>query len=102
MVCLFFLLSFSHAHTHTPVFPFAHARANVNGKDISLYVNTKDKLATSSSMKKHDFKTAIDQIESALRGEDPAPNSYDVSLRTQRARDTFYSGLSVYLRFYLS
>lgn len=29
-------------------------------------------------MKKQDFKAAIDQIEEALKGNDPAPNSYDV------------------------
>lgn len=56
------------------------SRANVNGKDISLYENTKSKLATSSSMKKPDFKAAIDQIELALSGKDPAPNSYEVNL----------------------
>lgn len=74
MICLFFFyFSFSYASTRT------RSSANVNGKDISLYTAAKDKLATSSSMKKPDFKAAIDQIESALRGEDPAPNSYEVS-----------------------
>lgn len=54
-------------------------RANVQGKDISLYVNTKHKHATSSAMKKPDFKAAIDQIEAALQGNDAAPTSYDVN-----------------------
>lgn len=54
-------------------------RANVQGKDIFNYTTTKLRFATSSSMKKQDFKTAIDQIEAALQGDDPAPNSYEVS-----------------------
>lgn len=29
-------------------------------------------------MKKADFKAAVEQIEAALAGDDPAPNYYDV------------------------
>lgn len=53
-------------------------RANVQGKDIYMYADTKKKFATSSSMKKQDFKAAVDQIEAALQGDDPVPDSYDV------------------------
>ncbi|XP_055317671.1 hepatoma-derived growth factor-related protein 2-like isoform X2 [Sitodiplosis mosellana] len=58
---------------------------NVQAKDVSLYEKTKQKLATSSSMKKQDFKAAIDQIEDALRGNDPAPNSYEIPLDKSNA-----------------
>lgn len=50
----------------------------MQGKDIFRYAPTKQKYATSSSMKKPFFKAAIDQIEAALQGDDPAPNSYEV------------------------
>lgn len=43
-------------------------------------------------MKKPDFKAAIDQIESALRGEDPAPNSYEVNF-------TFFCFLCLFIYF---
>lgn len=59
---------------------FSDRRANVQGKDIFMYAATKQKFATSGSMKKTNFKAAIDQIESALKGDDPAPNSYEVIL----------------------
>lgn len=52
--------------------------ANIQGKDIFPYQNSKQKLATSSSMKKPEFKKAIDQIEAALHGDDAIPNSYEV------------------------
>lgn len=43
-----------------------------------MYANTKAKFATNGNMKKSNFKEAIDQIEAALNGQDPAPNSYEV------------------------
>lgn len=57
---------------------FGNCRANVQGKDIYLYANTKQKFATNNAMKKQDFKAAVDQIEAALQGNDSAPNSYEV------------------------
>lgn len=42
-------------------------------KDLFLYSNTKAQFATDKNLKKQNFKDAIDQIEAALRGEDPAP-----------------------------
>lgn len=58
---------------------FLYGRANVQGKDIFIYANTKQRFATSGAMKRQNFKDAIDQIELALQGEDPAPNSYEVN-----------------------
>lgn len=48
---------------------------NVQTKNMSLYVKTQWKFIASNSMKKKYFKAAIDQIERALKGDDPAPNS---------------------------
>lgn len=48
-------------------------RANVMGKDLFSYVDTKAQYATDKNLKKANFKEAIDQIEKALSGEDPAP-----------------------------
>lgn len=79
-VCLFLSspLSLSVSLYLCRTYALCLSRANVNGKDISLYSKAKEKHTTSSSMKKADFKAAIDQIELALRGQDSAPNSYEV------------------------
>lgn len=42
-------------------------------KDLFSYTNTKAQFATDKNLKKQNFKDAIDQIEAALHGEDPAP-----------------------------
>lgn len=42
-------------------------------KDLFLYTNTKAQFATDKNLKKPNFKDAIDQIEAALLGNDPAP-----------------------------
>lgn len=74
---------------------FVH-RANVVGKDISLYENSKHKLATSSSMKKPDFKAAIEQIEQALEGNDLAPPSYDVNEPLQITYNTIHFTIRIF------
>lgn len=43
-----------------------------------MYEKTKAKYATSGALKKADFKAAVEQIEAAVKGDDPAPNSYEV------------------------
>ncbi|KAH8337729.1 hypothetical protein KR074_010961 [Drosophila pseudoananassae] len=47
--------------------------ANIKLEDLFAYVGNKDKFATDRNMKRAKFSEAIDQIESALRGEDSAP-----------------------------
>lgn len=42
-------------------------------KDLFSYTSTKAQFATDKNLKKQNFKEAIDQIEAALRGDDPAP-----------------------------
>lgn len=80
-------------------FSLSNARANVQGKDITLYVKTKQKFATNVSMKKPNFKAAIEQIELALNGEDPAPISYDVTERTSFLTLTLIKFIHRFIRF---
>lgn len=47
--------------------------ANIKVEDLFTYVENKEKFATDKNMKRAKFNEAIDQIESALRGEDSAP-----------------------------
>ncbi|XP_034484861.1 PC4 and SFRS1-interacting protein [Drosophila innubila] len=47
--------------------------ANIKIEDLFTYVENKEKFATDKNMKRAKFNEAIDQIESALRGEDSAP-----------------------------
>lgn len=47
--------------------------ANIKLEDLFAYSETKAKYATDKIMKRKGFKEAIDQIESALSGEDPSP-----------------------------
>ncbi|KAH8388385.1 hypothetical protein KR093_005370 [Drosophila rubida] len=47
--------------------------ANIKVEDLFTYVENKEKFATEKNMKRAKFNEAIDQIESALRGEDSAP-----------------------------
>uniref|UniRef100_A0A2M3ZI62 Putative transcription coactivator n=1 Tax=Anopheles braziliensis TaxID=58242 RepID=A0A2M3ZI62_9DIPT len=50
---------------------------NVQVEDLFPYEESKEKFATEINMK--DFKEAIEQIESALAGEDPTPASFSKS-----------------------
>ncbi|KAM8703921.1 hypothetical protein ACLKA7_008533 [Drosophila subpalustris] len=47
--------------------------ANIKIEDLFTYAENKEKFATDKNMKRAKFNEAIDQIESALRGEDSAP-----------------------------
>ncbi|XP_062123698.1 PC4 and SFRS1-interacting protein [Drosophila sulfurigaster albostrigata] len=47
--------------------------ANIKVEDLFTYVENKEKFATDKNMKRPKFNEAVDQIESALRGEDSAP-----------------------------
>lgn len=47
--------------------------ANIKVEDLFTYKENKEKFATDKNMKRAKFNEAIDQIESALRGEDSAP-----------------------------
>lgn len=47
--------------------------ANIKIEDLFTYKENKEKFATDRNMKRAKFNEAIDQIESALRGEDSAP-----------------------------
>lgn len=47
--------------------------ANIKIEDLFTYVENKEKFANPKNMKRAKFSEAIDQIESALRGEDSAP-----------------------------
>ncbi|XP_017845447.1 hepatoma-derived growth factor-related protein 2 isoform X2 [Drosophila busckii] len=47
--------------------------ANIKLEDLFTYVENKDKFATDKNMKRAKFSDAIDQIESAVRGDDSAP-----------------------------
>ncbi|XP_030371394.1 hepatoma-derived growth factor-related protein 2 [Scaptodrosophila lebanonensis] len=47
--------------------------ANIKLEDLFSYADNKEKFATDKNMKRAKFNEAIDQIESALRGEDSAP-----------------------------
>jgi len=47
--------------------------ANIKLEDLFTYADNKEKFATDKNMKRAKFNEAIDQIESALRGEDSAP-----------------------------
>ncbi|EDV44092.1 uncharacterized protein Dana_GF18819 [Drosophila ananassae] len=47
--------------------------ANIKLEDLFAYTGNKEKFATDRNMKRAKFSEAIDQIESALRGEDSAP-----------------------------
>ncbi|KAH8293850.1 hypothetical protein KR054_005275 [Drosophila jambulina] len=47
--------------------------ANIKLEDLFSYADNKEKFATDKNMKRAKFSDAIDQIESALRGEDSAP-----------------------------
>ncbi|KAH8278731.1 hypothetical protein KR018_008046 [Drosophila ironensis] len=47
--------------------------ANIKLEDLFPYADNKKKFATDKNMKRGKFSDAIDQIESALRGEDSAP-----------------------------
>lgn len=47
--------------------------ANIKVEDLFTYVDNKEKFANPKNMKRAKFSDAIDQIESALRGEDSAP-----------------------------
>ncbi|KAH8385886.1 hypothetical protein KR200_005846 [Drosophila serrata] len=47
--------------------------ANIKLEDLFSYANNKEKFATDKNMKRAKFSDAIDQIESALAGEDSAP-----------------------------
>ncbi|KAH8307914.1 hypothetical protein KR059_002226 [Drosophila kikkawai] len=47
--------------------------ANIKLEDLFSYVDNKEKFATDKNMKRAKFSDAIDQIESALSGEDSAP-----------------------------
>ncbi|EDV53118.1 hepatoma-derived growth factor-related protein 2 [Drosophila erecta] len=47
--------------------------ANIKVEDLFPYANNKERFATEKIMKRAKFTEAIDQIESALRGEDSAP-----------------------------
>ncbi|XP_052847925.1 PC4 and SFRS1-interacting protein [Drosophila gunungcola] len=47
--------------------------ANIKVEDLFPYADNKEKFATEKIMKRAKFIEAIDQIESALRGEDSAP-----------------------------
>ncbi|BFF92234.1 PC4 and SFRS1-interacting protein [Drosophila madeirensis] len=47
--------------------------ANIKIEDLFPYVGNKEKFATDKNMKRAKFSEAIDQIESALKGEDSAP-----------------------------
>ncbi|KAH8312720.1 hypothetical protein KR044_012536 [Drosophila immigrans] len=47
--------------------------ANIKVEDLFIYVENKEKFATDKNMKRPKFNEAINQIESALRGEDSAP-----------------------------
>lgn len=48
-------------------------RANLKIEDLFPYVETKAKYANEKCMKRANFKTAIDQIEAAVNGEDSGP-----------------------------
>lgn len=47
--------------------------ANIKIEDLFNYVDSKAKFATEKQMKKNNFREAIEQIEAALQGDDPAP-----------------------------
>ncbi|EDW83925.1 uncharacterized protein Dwil_GK13869 [Drosophila willistoni] len=47
--------------------------ANIKVEDLFTYVGNKEKFATEKNMKRAKFSDAIDQIQSALAGEDSAP-----------------------------
>ncbi|XP_068154188.1 LOW QUALITY PROTEIN: PC4 and SFRS1-interacting protein [Drosophila tropicalis] len=47
--------------------------ANIKVEDLFTYVDNKEKFATEKNMKRAKFSDAIDQIQSALAGEDSAP-----------------------------
>lgn len=47
--------------------------ANIKLEDLFSYADNKEKFATDKNMKRAKFSDAIDQIESALAGEDSAP-----------------------------
>ncbi|EDW39310.1 GL14025 [Drosophila persimilis] len=47
--------------------------ANIKIEDLFPYVENKEKFATDKNMKRAKFSEAMDQIESALKGEDSAP-----------------------------
>lgn len=53
-------------------------------KDLFSYTSTKAQFATDKNLKKQNFKEAIDQIEAALRGEDPAPTEVMQFIRTSK------------------
>lgn len=56
----------------------SYFRANIQGKDLFFYKDTKEKFATSGNMKKHNFSDAILQIEAAMNGIDTTPITYEV------------------------
>uniref|UniRef100_A0AAG5DUQ9 PWWP domain-containing protein n=1 Tax=Anopheles atroparvus TaxID=41427 RepID=A0AAG5DUQ9_ANOAO len=53
--------------------------ANIKMEDLFPYEVSKEKFATEKIMKRKGFKEAMIQIESALRGEDPSPVSFNDS-----------------------
>ncbi|XP_058125871.1 PC4 and SFRS1-interacting protein-like [Anopheles ziemanni] len=53
--------------------------ANIKVEDLFPYEASKEKFATEKIMKRKGFKEAMEQIESALSGEDPSPLSFDVA-----------------------
>lgn len=65
--------------------------ANIKIEDLFIYADNKEKFANPKNMKRAKFSDAIDQIESALRGEDSAPIDLPASANDEGNESTMES-----------
>lgn len=73
--------------------------ANVQVKDLYSYEKTKGTHATDKNLKKPNFREAMEQIESAAKGDDSAPLDYEVRMVVRVIGIVLYDQHFLFRRF---